>query len=153
MSSVIEVTIPLRYLQDRGENIDFSDTASENSIEESAAETNTNECVICMNAVCQTRECSRSPTQTSCCSQVLCCGCFVKLLRRCKCTAVCRAVTGSCPFCRDMMRADSTLQVFMATIPPCTKCQTKQQQRRSLDVLPPTLPRDIPGGMTTNTAP
>ena len=131
--SVIEVTIPLRYVQ---QQTDDDDSASDVSITTTTGDVSVSyhECVICMHLTCNTKECGRAPTQTSCCSQVLCCACFVKLMRRCKCTSGCRAIVGTCPFCRDMMRAENPLQVFLATIPVCRKC-VASQHRRSLDRL------------------
>lgn len=121
-NSVIEVTIPLQYVQPPPSD---SDTES---VIESDDSPNSHECVICMHPTCFTRECQRTLTHTTCCSQVICCGCFIKLLRRCKCAVGCRAIAGTCPFCRDMMRAETILQVYLATIPPCRRCQTQTRE-------------------------
>ena len=130
--SVIEFTIPLRCVVPSSDDFD-DDAASDATTDDDPLTINNNECAICMHHACTTRECSRSPTKTSCCSQTLCCGCLVKLMRRCKCTATCRESVGICPFCRDTMRTETTLQVFMSTIPVCPKCQ-----RRSTPLTTPT---------------
>lgn len=101
--AIIEVSIPMHY---------FDSPGSEK------------ECAICTHAMCADEKCSLTPTALSCCEQHICCGCFVKLLRRCRCTEDCKAVVGTCPFCRDMCRADC-VSIFMGRHAHCRKCRAK----------------------------
>lgn len=100
--AIIEVSIPMHYF-----DAEFTDDA---------------ECAICMHRFCQHDKCCLSATKLSCCSQPLCCKCFAKVLRRCRCTPDCERVVGTCPFCRDMCRSD-TLSVFLSRQHVCRACQ------------------------------
>jgi len=100
--AIIEVSIPMRYFE----------------AERSAGA----ECPICSHVLCTAEKCSLTPTRVTCCGQTICCGCFVKVLRRCRCTADCRAVIGTCPFCREMCRADAAC-VLMSRFSHCRQCK------------------------------
>jgi hypothetical protein len=102
--AIIEVSIPMRYF-------DGDDDQPQ-------------ECAICIHPMCPEDRCSHTATILTCCEQAICCGCFVKLLKRCKCTPDCREVVGVCPFCRDMCRADVS-SVFLARHQACRGCRTK----------------------------
>lgn len=101
--AIIEVSIPMHYFE---------------------TEPAEPECSICTHAMCKHQKCSLTPTTLTCCGQKICCGCFVKILHRCRCTAECTAVVGTCPFCRDMCRAD-TASLFMARQSHCRSCRAK----------------------------
>lgn len=102
--AIIEVSIPMHYFE---------------------TDTKEAECAICTHVICADDRCSLASTRLSCCDQDICCGCFVKILRRCRCTADCRAVVGTCPFCREMCRADA-VSIFMARQSvKCRNCRTK----------------------------
>ena len=99
--AIIEVSIPMHYFGD--------DNAS-------------GDCSICMHPLCPDDRCALSLTKLTCCEQALCCGCFYKLLRRCRCAVDCEHVVGTCPFCRDMCRADA-LPIFLGKQPRCADCK------------------------------
>lgn len=99
--AVIEVSIPMRYFDGEQQDPD---------------------CAICAHAMCRDGRCSLTVTKLSCCDQPLCCGCFAKILKRCRCAADCTAVVGNCPFCRDMCRADA-VSLFHARVSACRKCR------------------------------
>lgn len=99
--AVIEVSIPMRYFE-YGNDIA--------------------ECTICARPMCPNNRCCLAPTATSCCDQPMCCECFVKILKACKCTTECQEVVGICPFCRDMCRA-TVANVFKARHTPCSACR------------------------------
>ena len=101
--AIIEVSIPMRYFQ---------------------SEPSEAECSICTHAFCASEKCSLTSTRLTCCDQTICCGCFVKVLRRCRCTDECRAVVGTCPFCREMCRADAAC-VLTGRFSHCRHCRGK----------------------------
>jgi hypothetical protein len=84
------------------------------------------ECSICLTSVCDDdgRACRHAPAHLTCCGQSICCGCLVKLLRRCRCADDCAAVVGTCPFCREMCRAE-TVSVFLGHQSACRACIRK----------------------------
>lgn len=102
--AIIEVSIPMRYFDDTTDDVD--------------------DCAICLHSLCPEERCSHTSTVLTCCDQSICCGCFVKLLKKCKCTLECKEVVGICPFCRDMCRADVS-SVFMARHSACRDCRIK----------------------------
>lgn len=102
--AIIEVSIPMRYFDDDSQQVD--------------------DCAICLYAMCPDDVCSHTSTSLTCCDQMICCGCFVKLLRKCKCSLECKEVVGICPFCRDMCRADVS-SVFTARQSACRGCRVK----------------------------
>lgn len=106
--AIIEVSIPMRYFDATSDDPD---------------------CAICAEPVCPSGECAKSATDLTCCDQSMCCGCFSKLLRRCRCTQTCAAVVGTCPFCRNMCRADA-LSAFLAQRGPCRDCRKKKSTVR-----------------------
>jgi len=99
--AIIEVSIPMRYFDEDSDDVD---------------------CPICAHAVCPDDQCVNTPVKLSCCEQIMCCGCFSKILKRCRCSVDCQAVVGSCPFCRDMCRADA-ISIFLALHKPCRACR------------------------------
>ena len=99
--AIIEVSIPMRYFDEARDDVD---------------------CPICAHAVCPEARCRLSQVTLSCCEQVMCCGCFSQILKRCRCSAECQAVVGSCPFCRDMCRAEA-VSIFLSRVQPCRKCK------------------------------
>lgn len=80
------------------------------------------ECSICAYPLCDSDQCSKKRTILSCCDQYMCCGCFAKLLQKCKCSPECEAVIGTCPYCREMCRADAAA-LFSARYQPCRQCR------------------------------
>lgn len=105
--AIIEVSIPMRYLEDCQDEYTTQCVV---------------DCPICAHAVCPDEACALALTTLTCCEQTLCCGCFGKLLQRCRCVDECRAVVGTCPFCREMCRADA-VNIFLATKRPCRACR------------------------------
>jgi len=98
--AIIEVSIPMQYLDDSRDD---------------------DECPICTHSICNDNTCRQSSTKLTCCDQYMCCGCFAKITRRCRCTEDCDAIIGVCPFCRDMCRAD-VLSLYLARQPQCQGC-------------------------------
>lgn len=103
-AAVIEVSIPLNLSRGSVAHSDDDDS-----------------CFICAHAFCDDDMCTRAMTNLRCCSQLLCCGCVVKVARRCKCTDDCEAVIAVCPFCREIVPIGA-LEVFLATKAPCKEC-------------------------------
>lgn len=101
-AAVIEVSFPLNIT--RGSDDDEEDA-----------------CVICAHAFCVTDACCTSVTHLRCCTQALCCGCAVKVAKRCKCSDECEAVITICPFCREIGPVNA-LDVFLGTRVPCKAC-------------------------------
>ena len=101
--AIIEVSIPLRYFDDTPEKID---------------------CPICAHVMCPDDECGLTSATLTCCDQAVCAGCFVKILKRCRCTAECKEIVGTCPFCREMCRS-TAMPIFLARKSPCRGCKTK----------------------------
>lgn len=102
-AAIIEVSIPLSLSR-------RSDDADDNA-----------SCFICAHPFCAEDVCHHSATQLQCCSQPLCCGCAIKVARRCKCTEECEAVIAICPFCRDIVPL-AALEIFQATQDRCKQC-------------------------------
>ena len=80
-------------------------------------------CFICAVPFCGRGTCPHTATQMPCCSQGLCCGCAVKVLKRCKCADDCDAVVAFCPFCREVM-AVGALDIFLGTRTVCKECRS-----------------------------
>lgn len=101
--AIIEVSIPMHYFEKQAD-ID---------------------CPICAHRMCPFGKCCLIPVKLSCCEQLVCSACFYKLLARCRCREECREVVGTCPFCREMCRAD-VVSVFLAKRPACRECRQKE---------------------------
>ena len=114
-AAIIEVSIPLSLSR-----------SADDSEEDDA-------CFICAHPYCSDAECQHSATNMRCCSQPLCCGCVIKVARRCKCTDDCEAVIAICPFCRDIV-AVGALEIFLATRSPCKLClkRTREETARTV---------------------
>lgn len=105
-NTVIELSIPL--------NLSRGGAGSGSDDEDDA-------CFICAHTFCSEDVCLRRSTHLSCCSQTICCGCTVKLAKRCKCTDDCEAIIAFCPFCREMVPV-STLELFSGIQLVCKLC-------------------------------
>ena len=101
-AAVIEVSIPL-------------------SLSNRISEEDDDACFICANTFCTQDLCARSITHLRCCSQVMCCGCALKIARRCRCTDECDAVVAFCPFCREIV-PQGALEMFLGSRPACKEC-------------------------------
>ncbi len=99
--AIIEVSIPMRYLDRETDDVD---------------------CAICAHPMCPDDSCCLAATHLSCCNQPMCCSCFGKLLARCRCSDECTAIVGTCPFCREMCRAEA-VAIFLARKQPCRGCK------------------------------
>ena len=110
-SAVIEVSIPLSVARGGSAESDDEDDA----------------CFICAQGFCREDACLRSSTHLSCCSQNICCGCTVKLAKRCKCTDDCEAIIAFCPFCREMVSV-SSLELFSGIQAVCKCCARRGPQ-------------------------
>ena len=100
-------------------------------------------CFICAVPFCARGICPHTATHMPCCSQGLCCGCAVKVLKRCKCAEECDAVVAFCPFCREVM-AVGALDVFLGTRAVCKECQATPVPEQT----PSTPPQDAPDPQT-----
>lgn len=120
-TAIIEVSIPMHYLDDEGSD----------------------ECGICYSQCCS-KECCRYETQTTCCDQTVCSECLTKLCIRCRCTESCEQIICICPFCRDMSIV-SSVSLFNARLKLCTVClqqQKTQQQQEEANAAPVTETHD-----------
>lgn len=102
-AAVIELSIPLR-LSRGGDDSDDDDS-----------------CCICTQGFCSGETCLNSLTHLRCCSQAICCGCALKVAKRCKCADECEAVIANCPFCREIA-ALGALDIFLGTRATCKIC-------------------------------
>lgn len=107
---VIEVSVPIRIARAAAE-------ASGSDAEDDEA------CFICSHEFCPNDECHLTATQLRCCTQSLCCGCAVKVSKRCLCSDECDAVVSFCPFCREV-RPVGALDIFLGTRPGCKSCKS-----------------------------
>ena len=119
-AAVIEVSIPLQLSRATDDDEDVV-------------------CFICAHSYCSEDACARTLTHVKCCSQAVCCGCAVKLARRCKCTDDCEAIIAICPFCREMAALD-TLEVFLGGRPPCKACVKDATPNVTPDATPDVTP-------------
>lgn len=104
-TAIIEVSIPMHYLEDEGSE----------------------ECGICYSQTC-INECSRYEQHTTCCSQSVCSECLAKICIRCRCTETCEQIICICPFCRDMSHV-SSVALFNARRTVCSSCKQQQKEQ------------------------